>query len=53
MHLGFPNEHYEVIKRFGRFPSRNVALNRINTEEEDLWLNSDECPLWARSQTKK
>lgn len=23
---GFPNEHYEVIQKFGRFPSRNDAL---------------------------
>lgn len=25
---GFPHEHYEVIRRFGRFPSRNGALVR-------------------------
>ena len=47
---GYPHEHYEVIKRFGRFPSRNIALERETTPEESEWLASPDCPAWARSQ---
>ena len=31
--------HLELIKRFGRFPHRNSALGRSNTEEEALYLS--------------
>ena len=27
-------KHYEVIKKFGRFPKRNIILDRESTEEE-------------------
>ena len=37
---GYPHEHYEVIMRFGRFPSRNMALDRETTPEEAEWLAS-------------
>lgn len=47
---GYPHEHYDVIKRFGRFPSRNMALERETTPEEAEWLASPDCPAWARSQ---
>ena len=47
---GYPHEHYEVVKRFGRFPSRNMALDRETTPEETEWLSSPDCPAWARSQ---
>lgn len=30
--------HQAVIARFGRFPSRNVALGRNSTAEEEAWL---------------
>ncbi len=30
--------HYEVIRRFGRFPHRNAALGRSNTPEEEAYL---------------
>ena len=50
---GYPYEHYNVILRFNRFPSRNYALNRENTNDEIEWMNSDECPDWAKSQMKK
>jgi len=50
---GYPYEHYNVILRFNRFPSRNYALNRENTNDEIEWMNSDECPNWAKSQMKK
>ncbi len=31
-------QHREVIRRFGRFPNRNLALGRANTEEETAFL---------------
>ena len=31
--------HKDVIARFGRFPHRNVILDRQNTEDELLYLN--------------
>jgi uncharacterized protein (DUF924 family) len=30
--------HREVIRRFGRFPTRNAALGRANTPEEERYL---------------
>jgi uncharacterized protein (DUF924 family) len=32
--------HHEIITRFGRFPFRNAALGRPNTEDEQAFLNS-------------
>ena len=34
-------EHLEVIRRFGRFPSRNHALGRQSTEEEMNFLKHE------------
>ena len=31
--------HLKVIEEFGRFPHRNAALGRINTEDEDVYLS--------------
>lgn len=31
--------HQKVIEEFGRFPHRNQALGRINTDEEDMYLS--------------
>jgi len=33
--------HREVIRRFGRFPTRNAALGRSDTTEEAAWLAAD------------
>jgi uncharacterized protein (DUF924 family) len=30
--------HREVIRRFGRFPTRNAALGRASTAAEAAWL---------------
>ncbi|HSD17770.1 MAG TPA: DUF924 family protein [Thermomonas sp.] len=38
--LGYANAHREVIARFGRFPHRNRALGRVNTPEEQAWLDA-------------
>lgn len=35
----FSREHRQIIERFGRFPHRNLVLQRKQTEEEDKYLN--------------
>lgn len=30
--------HYDVLKRFGRYPKRNLILNRTNTPEENTYI---------------
>lgn len=37
--IRFAREHFEVIMRFGRFPSRNAALGRSSTPEERDYLS--------------
>jgi uncharacterized protein (DUF924 family) len=34
------DQHYDDIKRFGRFPYRNVALRRTSTQEEQAILDA-------------
>lgn len=36
--LDFAHRHRAVIRRFGRFPHRNVILGRISTPEEQTYL---------------
>ncbi len=36
--------HREVIGRFGRFPQRNAALGRTDTEEESVYIKK--APQW-------
>ena len=36
--IKFGNEHLDVVKRFGRYPTRNEALGRENTPEETEFL---------------
>jgi uncharacterized protein (DUF924 family) len=38
--LRWAEHHREIIRRFGRFPHRNVALGRASTHEEKEWLQS-------------
>lgn len=40
----FEEKHYNVIKRFGRYPSRNEALGRESTPEESEFLKNG--PGW-------
>mmetsp|Transcript_11962 Transcript_11962/g.26620 ORF Transcript_11962/g.26620 Transcript_11962/m.26620 type:complete len:214 (-) Transcript_11962:259-900(-) len=49
---GFLEDHSVVIGQFGRYPSRNGALGRESTAEEEAWLSSPDIPAWARSQMK-
>lgn len=37
--LKFANHHYTIVRRFGRFPQRNKALNRESTEDEIRYLD--------------
>ena len=36
----YAKRHMEIIKKFGRFPHRNVILGRISTEEEVSFLTT-------------
>lgn len=36
--LDYAQQHKEVIARFGRFPTRNQALGRASTEEEEAHI---------------
>ncbi len=41
--LRFANHHRDIIRRFGRFPHRNVILGRESTKEELEYLASKEA----------
>lgn len=43
--LRFARHHRELIRRFGRFPHRNVILGRPSTDEELAYLASKEAFL--------
>lgn len=36
--LDFERKHYDIIKRFGRYPHRNAILGRESTTEEKEFL---------------
>jgi len=36
--LDFEMRHFEVIKRFGRYPKRNKALGRVSTPQEIAYM---------------
>ena len=38
--LGYAVAQRDVIERFGRFPHRNAALGRVNTTDEQAWLDA-------------
>lgn len=38
--LDYAIKHYEIIKRFGRFPHRNIILGRPSTSEELEYLKT-------------
>lgn len=41
--IRFAQHHKRLIERFGRFPHRNVILNRTSTAEELAYLDSDQA----------
>lgn len=38
-YLKYAEEHLEIIRRFGRFPHRNLAFGRETTKEEQAFLD--------------
>lgn len=38
--IPFAKEHHDIIKQFGRFPHRNLVLNRESTEAEKKYLKN-------------
>jgi uncharacterized protein (DUF924 family) len=44
--LAFAKDHFEVVERFGRYPSRNEALGRESTAEEIAFLRDG--PTWGQ-----
>lgn len=36
--IAFAQSHQDEVRRFGRFPQRNAALKRPNTEEENIFM---------------
>jgi len=43
--LDYAKRHAEVVRRFGRFPHRNVIFGRETTAEERAFLDSDAAPF--------
>jgi len=41
--LRWARHHREIVRRFGRFPHRNLILGRTSTPEEQTWLASPEA----------
>jgi len=39
----FARHHRDIVMRFGRFPHRNVILNRENSQQERIYLASSEA----------
>jgi len=40
--VGHVEQHKAIVDRFGRFPHRNIVLERTSTPEELAWLASDD-----------
>ncbi|MFT6558430.1 DUF924 family protein [Sneathiella sp.] len=38
--IDYAQRHYDIIKKFGRFPHRNAVLNRQSTDEERAFLKT-------------
>lgn len=41
LYLDFATKHRDLIRKFGRFPHRNVMLGRSSTAEEDAFLEAN------------
>jgi uncharacterized protein (DUF924 family) len=39
--IDFENKHKVIIERFGRYPHRNIILNRKSSHEEIEFLTQD------------
>jgi uncharacterized protein (DUF924 family) len=45
-------EHYDILCKFGRYPHRNIILERINTIEETDFLAKKYLPMWMKSVSR-
>lgn len=41
-------EHYDILKKYGRYPHRNALLGRENTIDETDLLASKKIPMWMK-----
>jgi len=48
--LKFADDHRDLIVRFGRFPHRNKSLGRVNTPEEEEFLNAQEGGMFGQGK---
>ena len=39
--LSYAKNHHKIIEQFGRFPHRNMLLNRKSTQQERMFLEND------------
>lgn len=46
-------EHLDVLRKFGRYPHRNIVLNRKDTTDEIDFLDKKNMPMWMKPVTKK
>jgi aminocarboxymuconate-semialdehyde decarboxylase len=51
--LDYALHHHDVIRRFGRFPQRNRALGRMNTEEEEAYLADPDTDFGTSPKQRK
>ena len=47
--LIYEQDHYDKIKRFGRYPERNIILGRINSPEEEIYLMKKSLPITQKA----
>ena len=38
--IGYADDHWKIVKEFGRYPHRNEVLGRDSTEKEKQYLES-------------
>lgn len=49
---GYAQGHHNMIKQYGRFPYRNIALNRESTPDEKTFLESNSSFRWNAKEKK-
>ncbi|CAF0895915.1 unnamed protein product [Didymodactylos carnosus] len=48
--LEFAKQHRDIIQKFGRFPHRNLILNRIATDDEDNYLKMERLKIHTKGR---
>ncbi|MEP3232128.1 MAG: DUF924 family protein [Hyphomicrobiales bacterium] len=38
--IAYANKHHDVVKKYGRFPHRNKAIDRVSSPEEKTFINT-------------